>query len=278
MVVYDEHFIEIFRGGCRQGVECRRGADCRQDEGLGQGDSCRRGSGVRLTREFALTAAHCLKARELKGLDLVMLRLSDGKQVMGQVLDYDRRSDLALLNLTFAEGEDVRLPGVCFDDARQDEVWKATHQPPDTDDVLTGSVADVSYEYGDPQKGVKICALRLNCHAGMDDYTKFAGSPVERGDPYRPTAVLGLIVERRADAGTAGDTVFAGTIREAVRQFDRFRFRVEDLARDQWPLSVRPYSVEASETEQKLRINAAVADALKKSGQDSVVSVHWIRR
>ncbi|MEU5687504.1 serine protease family protein [Streptomyces venezuelae] len=275
-MVYDEHFIEIFRSGCRQGAECRRGADCGQDEGLGQGDSCRRGSGVRLTREFALTAAHCLKDRELKGLDLVMLRLSDGKQAMGKVHDHDRRSDLALLNLTFAEGEDVRLPRVCFDDARQDEEWKATHQPPDTDDVLTGSVADVSYEYGDPEKGVNVCALRLNCHVSMDDYTKFAGSPVERGDPYRPTAVLGLIVKRHA--GTVGDTVFAGTIREAVRQFDRFRFRIEDLARDQWPLSVRPYSVEASETEQKLRINAAVAEALKKSGHDSVVAVHWIRR
>ncbi|MFK4064876.1 hypothetical protein [Streptomyces sp. NPDC029674] len=277
-MVYDEHFIEIFRSGCRQGGECRRGDDCRRDEGLGQDESCRRGSGVRLTREFALTAAHCLKARELKGLDPLMLRLSGGKQVTGGVLDYDRRSDLALLNLTFAEGEDVQLPGVCFDDARQDEVWKATHQPPESDDVLTGSVADVSYEYGEPQKGVKICALRLNCHAGPEDYGRYAGSPVERGDPYRPTSVLGLIVERRPGAGTAGDTVFAGTIREAVRQFDRFRFRIEDLAREQWPLAVRPHSVEATETEQKLRVSAAVAEALKKSGHDSVVTVHWIRR
>ncbi|MEU6992496.1 trypsin-like peptidase domain-containing protein [Streptomyces sp. NPDC046465] len=277
-MVYDEHFIEIFRSGCRQGGACRRGDDCRRDEGLGQVDSCRRGSGVRLTREFALTAAHCLRARELKGLDTVMLRLTDGKQVAGEVLDYDRRSDLALLNLTFPEGEDIRLPGVCFDDARQDELWKATHQPPDSDDVLTGNVAEISYEYGELQKGVKICALRLNCRASLGDYSVYAGSPVERGGPYGPTAVLGLIVERRAGDGTPGDTVFAGTIREAVRQFDRFRFRIEDLSRDQRPLAVRPYAVEATETEQRLRVSAAVEEALRRAGHDSVVDVHWIRR
>ncbi|WP_157869166.1 S1 family peptidase [Streptomyces atriruber] len=276
-MVHDEHFIEIFRSGCQQGDACRQQGDCRGAEGLGQGESCRRGSGVRLTREFALTAAHCLQARELKGLDMVMLRLSDDRQVEAEVLDYDRRSDLALLNLTFPEGEDVVLPEVCFDDARQGEAWKAVRQP-DSADVLTGSVADVSFEYGDPRKNLKVPALRLNCPVGPDDYGMFAGSPVERGGPHPPTAVLGLIIERRAWDGASEHAVFAATIREAVKQFDRFRFRVEDLARDQWPLAVRPYSVEATETEQKLRISAAVAEALDKAGYDSLVAVHWIHR
>ncbi|WP_055534756.1 S1 family peptidase [Streptomyces alboniger] len=254
-MVYDEYFIEIFR------------------------DDRRLGSGVRLTRDFALTAAHCLEERELEGRAAVRLGLPDGKDATGEVQDYDRASDLALLRLIFQKDEDVQLPGVCFDDARPHEPWKATHQLPDGDDVLRGSVAEVSYVYGSTGRGGTINALRLDCDWVPDDCTLFAGSPVERGDPYRPPVVLGLIVQHRAGGRAPDGTLFAGTVREAVTRFKRFRFRIEDLAGDPAPpLAVRPFAVGATETEKEILIRTAVEDALDKAGFPRVVRVHWTRR
>ncbi|MGW0536657.1 S1 family peptidase [Streptomyces sp. NPDC003032] len=253
-MVYDEYFIEVFR------------------------EERRLGSGVRLTRDFALTAAHCLEGRELEGRVAVRLCLPDGKHATGEVQDYDRASDLALLRLIFQKDEDVQLPGVCFDDARPQELWKATHQPPDGDDILCGSVAEVSYTYGSTGRGGTISALRLDCGWIPDDYAIFAGSPVERGDPYRTPVVLGLIVQDRA-GGAPDGTLFAGTVREAVTRFKRFRFRVEDLAGDPAPpLAVRPFVVGATETEKEILIRTAVEDALDRAGFPRVVRVHWTRR
>lgn len=251
-MIYDEYFIEIFR------------------------EDCRLGSGVRLTRDFALTAAHCLELNELEGRSAVRLCLPDGKQAMGEVQEYDDLSDLALLRLIFHKDEDVQLPGVCFDEAREGELWQATHQLPDTGNDLRGSVAEVASPYRSTQDGARVCALRLDCYRVPDDYGRFAGSPVERGDPYRPPVVLGLIVKLRPGAGPDPKTVYAGTVREAVRRFGRFR--IEDLDREPYPLSVSPYRLEPTESVDDMRSRAAARDALDRAGYSSVVRLPWKRR
>ncbi|MFJ2773376.1 trypsin-like peptidase domain-containing protein [Streptomyces sp. NPDC087300] len=251
-MVYDEYFIEIFR------------------------DDCRLGSGVRLTRDFALTAAHCLEENELEGRSAVRLSLPDGKQAMGEVQEYDSLSDLALLRLIFHKDEDVQLPGVCFDEAREGELWQATHQLPENGNELRGSVAEIGTLYRSTGDGARVSALRLDCHRVPHDYDRFAGSPVERGDPFRPPVVLGILVKLRPGAGPDPKTVYAGTVREAVRRFGRFR--IEGLGREPYPLSVSPYRVEPTEPAENIRIKAAVRDALDRGGYSSAVRLTWKRR
>ncbi|MGY0486335.1 S1 family peptidase [Streptomyces sp. WG-D5] len=250
-MVHDEFFIEIFRNDCRLG------------------------SGVRLTRDFALTAAHCLDKGELEDAVPVRLRLPDGKHVRGEVQDHDELSDLALLRIVFHRDEDIQLPGVCFDVASEGELWQATHQPPDNGQVLAGTVAEVAGLYRRTTEGAEISALRLLCHQPPDDYRKFAGSPVERGDPYHPPVVLGLIVKRRSGAAPP-ESVHAGTVREAVRRFECFR--IEDLGREPYPRSVSPYRVEPIESAHEPDIRAAVRKALDEAGYSALVRPQWKRR
>ncbi|CAM5378328.1 Serine protease OS=Streptomyces alboniger OX=132473 GN=CP975_12860 PE=4 SV=1 [Streptomyces alboniger] len=251
-VVYDEYFIQIFREGRRLGF------------------------GLRLTRDFALAPAHCMKRRELDGMASVRLCLPDGKRATGEVQDFDRSCDLALLRLVFQKDEDVQLPAVCFDTARQHEVWRATHQLPDSSEILGGRVADVSHVYGRTRRGMTVTVLRLACSWFPDDHTVFAGSPVERGAPYDWPVVLGLIVEHRAQNGAAADELLAGTVQEAVTQFSRFRFRMDDFTADPAPpLAVGPFVVNATETENKIRIEAAVENALGRAGYGRVLGIPW---
>ncbi|MEV7197721.1 hypothetical protein AB0N81_38915 [Streptomyces sp. NPDC093510] len=248
----EDHFIEVFR------------------------KKTRLGSGMRLTRYFALTAAHCLGPRELAGEASVRLLLPGGQRAVGEVQDYDRLSDLALLRLKFSKDESIPLPGVCFDSVQWGEPWRATRRPSGTHETLNGHVVEVS-------DGV----LLLDCRWFPDDYGEFAGSPVEREGSCRPQAVLGLIVERRAgaDGATAG-RITACTAREAVRCFDRFKFRTEDWTGDRaegvdiaGPQAyVSPYTVAAIATERDIRVRAAVDEALDRAGYTSVVRVHWTRR
>ncbi|WP_409237461.1 hypothetical protein [Streptomyces sp. PA5.6] len=262
-----DYFIEVFRDG----------------QGAGT-DGQRLGSGLRISREFALTAAHCLAERELDGAALVRIHVAGGVRPMGEVVEYDRLSDLALLRLSFPKDEDVELPDVRFDDARRNERWRMTLRLSPAFPVLRGSIAEVSCRYGSTRRGAEVSAVRLTCPGGPDDCTPYAGSPVARDDDdWRRHTILGLIVERRPRGSAAPDTLYAGTVREAVRRFDRFRFRVEESASGPGadPAvagSVRPYGVEAADAEEELRVEAAVDAALDRAGFTSVVRVLWIRR
>ncbi|WP_347277111.1 S1 family peptidase [Streptomyces durmitorensis] len=183
------------------------------------------GSGVRLTRYFALTAAHCLGDDRENRMRPVLLRLPDGRHLDGEVQQFDLLADMALLKIVFQKGESVPLPGIHFDVAREGESWTAVHPRPD-DGMLRGTVSDVSVIYQSTGEQAVNCH-RLRHDGAHDDVRKFAGSPVGRGepDPDLPSVVLGLLVARPATTDAPQDTLFAGTIDEAVRRFDTFKFR-----------------------------------------------------
>jgi hypothetical protein len=189
----------------------------------------RLGFGVRLTRYFVLTAEHCIDARATQDTLLKVL-LPDGRHVTGTVHDFDLLSDLALLRLGFPSVPP--LPDVYFDHVMTGESWKTTYQIPNADEFLSGSIANTSMEYGRTRE-LSVQAMQLMCDVASVDYRTFSGSPIERRTRHRPPMVLGIVVKPPATFEAPADTMFAGTVEEAVHRL--MGIQVVFLLRDMWP-------------------------------------------
>ncbi|MGB8945044.1 MAG: serine protease [Streptomyces sp.] len=232
------------------------------------------GSGVRLTRHFALTAAHCLGDDKENRMRPVLLRLPDGRRLAGEVQQFDLLSDMALVKIVFQKGEKVPLPGIHFDAAREGEAWTAARRA-SGNGRLRGTVSHVSVIYQSTGEQT-VNSHRLRPDGSCDDVRKFSGSPVDRGvpEPDRPAVVLGLLVARPGTTDAPEGTLFAGTIDEAVRRFDTFKFRPEP----QQPLSdsERIYEVRQDhEAEALARKDRTVPAGL--AAVTSYVNLRWHR-
>ncbi|MGW5733994.1 MULTISPECIES: serine protease family protein [Streptomyces] len=236
-------------------------------------------SGVRLTKYFALTAAHRLGEDREQRLRPVVVRLPGGRRLEGEVKDCDLLTDMALVKINFRKGESVPLPGICFDVARPGECWTAAHQVPGNGVVLRGTVSDVSVIYQSTRDNQAVNCHQLRHDGACDNVQKYAGSPVDREDPDpdRPSVVLGLLVARPAATTAPADTLFAGVIDEAVRRFDSFRFRPEPSR----PLadSERIYTVlQDPQAEAAARKDETVRTGLQRAGVSSYVNLRWNHR
>ncbi|WP_371750089.1 hypothetical protein OG302_10750 [Streptomyces sp. NBC_01283] len=204
----------------------------------------------------------------------VLLRLPDGRRLEGEVQQFDLLSDMALVKIVFQKGEKVPLPGIHFDAAREGEAWTAARRASDNG-RLRGTVSHVSVIYQSTGEQT-VNSHRLRPHGSCDDVRKFSGSPVDRGvpEPDRPAVVLGLLVARPATTDAPEGTLFAGTIDEAVRRFDTFKFRPEP----QQPLSdsERIYEVRQDhEAEALARKDRTVPAGL--AAVTSYVNLRWHR-
>jgi hypothetical protein len=254
-MTHPKHLIQIFRGN-------RRIA-----------------SGVRLTKYFALTAAHRLGDDREQRRRPVVVRLPGGRRLEGEVKDCDLLTDMALVRIIFRKGESVPLPGIDFDAARPGESWTAAHQPPGNGVVLRGTVSHVSVIYQSTRDNQAVNCHQLRHDGSCGNVQKFAGSPIdrERPGPDRPSVVLGLLVARPAATTASANTLFAGVIVEAVRRFDSFRFRPEPSQPSSE--SEQLYTVlQDPQAEAAARKDETVRAGLQRAGVSSYVNLRWNHR
>jgi hypothetical protein len=235
-------------------------------------ESGRLGSALRLTRKFALTAAHCLRGQVPTEQTDSRLRLPDGTPVV--VPMYNTTSDLALLRLVLGD-DDALLPRVSFDTARRGEPWTATYRFPAGDKPPTGSVEDPDALYRRTDSLV-VRAMRLRCEL-RKDHAPFAGSPVERGVSERtgqgavsPVA-LGVVVEPWDRAWSESDEIFAGSVAEAL---DLFSITGMRLVVDGSSGSFGPVAGER-EAERHTNGESMVGRILRGEDMDYFVQVEW---
>jgi hypothetical protein len=254
-MTHHKHLIQIFRGGRRIG------------------------SGVRLTKYLVLTAAHCLGDDEEKRRRPITLRLPNGRRVGGEFKQFDLLSDMAVLKIVRNGDSIPPLPVIPVDFAEQGDPWAAAHRPPGNGGPLRGTVSQVSAIYQSTRDQV-VNAHRLSHDGSYDDVRKFSGSPVDREKPGRPSAVLGLIVARPATTDAPPDTLFAGTIEEAVQRFDIFKIQLQDTGQPQSPSGPEPlYTVIPDPQAEALdRKRRSVPAELERAGVGSYVNLRWHHR
>ncbi|MCX4670868.1 serine protease [Streptomyces sp. NBC_01381] len=232
--------------------------------------------GVRLTRYYALTAAHCLGGNKEECKQPVTLCLADGRELEGEVEDFDLLTDMALLKIVFPKGERVPLPHITFGFAQKNEPWAAAHRPSDNCVALKGTVSHVSVIY-QRTDGQTASSHRLWHDGTCDEVHKFYGSPVDRDESGRSTAVIGLLVGRPADTDAPQETLFAGTIEEAVLRFRELDFQHRRAGHEPSDPG-RVYTViQDPQTEAKARKDNTVPSALERAGVADYVNLRWHR-
>jgi hypothetical protein len=189
---------------------------------------------MRITRTFALTAAHQLTKKTVAG-DRVKARLApDGKKIDAVVTRRHLTSDLALLKLELQD-EYGSLVGVCFDDAQDEESWRTTFEDPATHMPLTGTVDASSILYGKSQDNLEVKAARLACDVSPPGQSAYAGSPVERSSRYPLPVTLGLLVKQSELPAADQEKLFAITIREVIRLLGFLGLESEVMPEGEWP-------------------------------------------
>ncbi|WP_329127554.1 hypothetical protein [Streptomyces sp. NBC_01465] len=191
--------------------------------------------GLRITRTFALTAAHQLT----KGAGhRIKARLTpNGKKIDAVVARRHLTSDLALLKLELKD-ENCALIGVRFDDVRHDETWRTTFEHPVTGLPLTGTVDASSILYSKSQDNMEVQAARLECDASLQESSAYVGSPIERATRHPLPVALGLLVKRPELSTAQQDKLFAITIREVIRSFGFLGLESEANGRTRHSISI----------------------------------------
>jgi hypothetical protein len=239
-------------------------------------------SGVRVTRDYIVTTVHCLAEAELSGSEPLRLQMSGSKRVQGMVREYDRLSDLALVELIREARNRDPLPDVCFVDARKNELWTAAHRPPQGRAALTGVVSETAVEYRSTREGQVVTAIRLACDSLPSNVRGFSGSPIDRSTPGEPAAVLGVLVEVPSTHNLPVGAMFAGTIREVVRRFDRFRFGIQERADavgtvQQGPVLFSVTQEGGGKPNPEARSSIVVREMMERYNLNGLVGVNWTR-
>lgn len=231
----------------------------------------RLGCGVRLTRNLALTAAHCLGEQALRNpTRRIRLRLADGTGA--QLEGLHRRADLALIRLTSQNGQ-AELPRTLFDNAEDGEPWHATHQLNDPIKYLAGRVITASFDYYRTDTGMVVKALQLQSDSSVADAIEYFGSPIARVTQSETPVVLGLLVQPPNGHRHQADTLFAGSVSEALELFDISHVKVRFLPQDEEPSTDADAYVieETSQTRGNQRNRDSVDRILDSHGLGSYV-------
>ncbi|WP_328364403.1 hypothetical protein OG800_32880 [Streptomyces sp. NBC_00445] len=186
----NEHLIDIYANGERVGFA------------------------LRTERAFAYTAFHLL--REKLGHDVSAtkppLHLKDGTPV--SIVQCNKPSDLALLRIEL-NGTREPLRRILFENPRKGNAWRTTASPR-ANKPLTGTIIEANSEYY-KTPDLKVKAMRLRCEGQIDDYSTYAGGPIERHPSKSPPVVLGMLVEPRRNQPTENNEAFAVSMSEIIR-------------------------------------------------------------
>ncbi|ONK12592.1 serine protease [Streptomyces sp. MP131-18] len=182
----------------------------------------RLGAGFLLTRNFVLTALHCL--RGAGGLDgRLDIALADGGRVPARVRRTADEADLALVEID--DARQITLPLPLAQVAPPGARWRSPYRPFPSDVALSGQVNHRTRHLC--EAGGTIEALQLTVDQQLGDYSGYSGGPVEGADDRGGPFVLGILLEQALSRDPGGgpraaNVLFAATIAEAMRRFDDY--------------------------------------------------------
>ncbi|MET9681687.1 trypsin-like peptidase domain-containing protein [Streptomyces coeruleorubidus] len=194
------------------------------------------GAGFLLTREYVLTALHCLRRRSSDDARLV-LELADGRRVHGWLCDAAEDVDLALIAVE--EAHSHRLPLASpTDRPRPGVAWRGAYAPPGENTQLSGRITHVPYRYRS-RAGGAFTGVQLTVEQELGDYSGYSGSPVDTdtGRPGEPEPeerpVVGILMEQqlsREDHVSGTNVLVAASVLHAFEVFSAFHMeRLKEL-------------------------------------------------
>ncbi len=185
------------------------------------------GAGFLLTRQYALTAAHCLQWPKVAEGDMVTLSRRHGDSVEATVLRIDVGRDIALMGVN--QTLDWTMRAAEADRCVKDHPWSAPYRPTLEMSELRGTVLTSPLPF-QRSGGEKIEALELQVRQEPGDYAGYSGSPVQCEAtgrlPPDIKAVVGMLIQQdphRVREGEFTNVLFAITIAEAIGAFAELR-------------------------------------------------------
>ncbi|MFI6567418.1 trypsin-like peptidase domain-containing protein [Streptomyces sp. NPDC050534] len=177
-----------------------------------------KGAGFRMTRQFVLTAMHCL--RDLSKEARLELELPDGAVMHGRLRRSAPQADLALIAIEESSARDLRPAAT--DWPRPNARWRVTYSPPGDNARLTGNVTDEPYDFHKAE-GVTYKGFQLTVEQELKNFQGYSGSPVET-EPGHP--VVGILMDEqlsREYSPVVTNVLYAASVQEAMSLFPEFR-------------------------------------------------------
>ena len=189
-----------------------------------------RGAGFRVTREFVLTAMHCL--RKLTSESLLELELPDGRVIPGRLCNAREKADLALIAIAGASSRELSL-AAATDWPRADTRWSSTYHPPEEYKPLSGRVTHAAIRYRS-REGGHFQGIQLTVEQDFGDFSGYSGSPLSTDPGFlvqpmayllRERPVVGILMEQqysRADPNKPTNVLIAVSVQYAMGEFPEF--------------------------------------------------------
>lgn len=185
-------------------------------------DGVYRGAAVILTRDLAVSAAHCVRGvpEQVWSEDLVADSPTAGDRRF-RVIEVSEPFDLALLELDPPFDIEAALPIAA--PSRRGDDWYAPARPKQSDPELTGKVVcTLSYECS---TGTAVRAVQLKADTSFGEFEGYSGGPVLRL-PEDSGDLLGVLFEEylaRDGSDRVTDTLFALATETVFSRFHRLQ-------------------------------------------------------